>query len=522
MNTLNRFILCIIDDVRAEHFFHLMEKGFLPNMKNLVNGGIWSDNCITDFPSITYPTHASILTGTYTGDYKHELCHGIPLLNWMGRDTTPPTIRNYASRDLQVYKLNDDLGKNCQTILEMLGEENTASFAQLINRGADYVFPESKLKLIYYYLILEHARNIKKMIVRANTMVITQLLKIFANPKSYFSTREPPVGSLIWFMMSDVLMHLYGFDSVLYKLNLMHIDRCIGYLVDQLKKLGYLDQTVIAITSDHGNYRTSHNGNLKLFNGKTGLKHHIIRKPCYGNTNINEFGGVGFFNFKSQKSGLTKFWLKPSVGELQHYGSRNIDVFDELFKIKGVKLMYYDFDSNSYKCGSIILKRKKEKTGKLLTSRIDYEYKNKQFKTKYNSEQEEDVFFYHTDQYASKLIDNRFHTIDEWLEATFHLNYPLYVDLIPRHFKNPRSSDVIISTQGTTAYNIQHGKKKNNNKYLHDIGLRASSVVPLVIGGADEVPSSHLKYCKITDIVPTLLKFIGKTPHKSVVGKCLL
>ncbi|MFX1594296.1 MAG: alkaline phosphatase family protein, partial [Promethearchaeota archaeon] len=104
-----------------------MNKGLLPNLKKLMDNGIYSENCITDFPPITYPTQVSLITGTYTGDFKKEPCHGIPLLNWMDRDVAPPILREYASKNLQIYKINEEMSKNCRTILEMAGEGNTAS-----------------------------------------------------------------------------------------------------------------------------------------------------------------------------------------------------------------------------------------------------------------------------------------------------------------------------------------------------------------------------------------------------------
>ena len=71
-------------------------------------------------------------------------------------------------------------------------------------------------------------------------------------------------------------------------------------------------------------------------------------------------------------------------------------------------------------------------------------------------------------------------------------------------------------------YNIGHGKKKNDNIYSHDIGLRKSAVVPLIICGSPEIPIKEIPYCKTTDIVPSLLKCLGKKPHESVVGESLI
>jgi len=173
MNKVNRLIYIIIDNLRAEHFFDFIKKGLLPNLNNLMENGIYSKNCITDFPPITYPAQVSAITGTYTGDYKKELCHGIPLLNWMGRDVAPPILREYASTNLQIYNLNNEIGKNCRTILEMIDNGNTASIAQFINRGSDYIFPEHKANLALYYLLLIYYPGVKRRLIRANS-IITQ------------------------------------------------------------------------------------------------------------------------------------------------------------------------------------------------------------------------------------------------------------------------------------------------------------------------------------------------------------
>ncbi len=46
--------------------------------------------------------------------------------------------------------------------------------------------------------------------------------------------------------------------------------------------------------------------------------------------------------------------------------------------------------------------------------------------------------------------------------------------------------------------------------------------VPLIIGGSSEIPLKEIPCCKTTDIVPTMLKILGKKPHKSVIGTSLV
>ncbi|MHA1274207.1 MAG: alkaline phosphatase family protein [Promethearchaeota archaeon] len=534
MNKLNRFIYCIIDDVKSSHFFEFIKRGLLPNLRDLMANGIYSEVCVTDFPSVTYPTQVSQITGTYTGDFRYELCHGVPSYNWMDRNFSPPLIRDYGSNHLEIYKMNEDIGKNCQTILEMIGDGNKTSITQFINRGTNYMLPESKLQLIFYYLILKNSRNLKKNMARANTMVIHRLLENFQNPRKFFGNSEPPIGSLIWFMSSDVLMHWFGYDSYLYKLNLMHIDKAIGLLIKGLQKLGLYDETVIAITADHGNYKANKVGDISKFyldnelynyffrNYRKGIR--VKKKNLNGNVNIAEFGGVGLFYFRGKnKIGKKYEWTFPTIKEMEKYGPKKINLFEVLFKIEGSCLMYFHDNNDNFRQGTIYLRRKNQKTGQIYSGTIEYRGTGENFKTKYIMDNEEyDIFGYLDDTKSSKLLDNKFHSLNEWLDATYCLDYPMYPDLIARHFKNPRSSDIIVSTNGNVIYNIGHGQKKNDNIYSHDIGLKSSSIVPLIISGSPEIPKKKITYCKTTDIVPTLLKMLGKKPHKSVIGKSLI
>ncbi|MFX1275047.1 MAG: alkaline phosphatase family protein [Promethearchaeota archaeon] len=532
ISKINRVILCIIDDVRSSHFFEFINKGFLPNFKKLMENGVYSKTCITDFPSVTYPTQPTILTGTYTGNFRKEPCHGVPAYHWMDRGLVPPILRDYggAGSDeyIQIYKMNDDLGNNCQTLLEMIGEGNRSSITQLISRGANYLYPESKFKLVLYYELLSIAfrnkENAKKIMERANTVVIRKILNSFKKPTKYFETNEVPIGINLWFMSSDVLMHAFGFDSPIYKLNLMHIDKVMGVLLEGLENMGYLEDTAIAITTDHGNYKLSKRGNITPFFEKIGLTNYHQRKNVKGKVNITEFESIGHFHFKGiNKTSNNQAWPRPTLKELECYGPKGVNLFKELFNLKGTSLMYYRDESNTHKKGIIHLKRKDEDNGKIFSGMIEYKGIGKDFKTKYISENQDiDIFGFLVDDIASRMMDDKFHSIDEWNHATHHLDYALYPDLISRHFKNPRSADIIISTKGKYTYKTTHGKKKRGSLFTHDIGLRESSVVPLIIGGSPEIPYKEISYCKSTDIVPTLLNLLGKKPHKSVIGNSLI
>ncbi|MHA1329251.1 MAG: alkaline phosphatase family protein, partial [Promethearchaeota archaeon] len=82
---INHAIIFIVDDVRAQDFFTLIEKNKLPNIKKLVNEGTYCDNCITSYPSITYPCYSNIVLGTYS-DYFLKIGSGIPMYHFVDRN----------------------------------------------------------------------------------------------------------------------------------------------------------------------------------------------------------------------------------------------------------------------------------------------------------------------------------------------------------------------------------------------------------------------------------------------------
>ncbi|MHA1845935.1 MAG: hypothetical protein ACTSWE_16935, partial [Promethearchaeota archaeon] len=287
----------------------------------------------------------------------------------------------------------------------------------------------------------------------------------------------------------------------------------------------YLDDTAIAILSDHGNYKAKKIGDLTPFLRENGLKIYNPPFNSRGNVNIAEFDGIGFFYFKAKSSGNSseKTWEPPTIKELEHYGLKKINILHELLRIPGANILIYRDDHNTIDKGILHILKKDKKTGKILASKIEYQGMGKNLKTKYIVDREEqDPFEYSSHKNASKFVNNHYHDIDGWTNFSATYNYPLYPDLLSRYFKNPRSGDIILSTNGTWIYNLKRGKrKKNAYLYSHDLGIKESALVPLIISGSPEIPKKYVKFCKITDVVPTLLKALGKQPHKSVIGNSL-
>ena len=499
---VNQVILIILDAVRAEHLFGLIREGRLPNIAQISENGIKCSNCITSYPAITFPCYGNIVTGSYSGYFPKE-GNAVPMYHWVNRMDPPstskkfPFIRNYGARK-DLLKINKDIGKNVKTIFEQAPDGNMLSSTCFLFRGA-------------FFSIARHFFNIEP--------IFKNIEVAFKNPGFYFSNKEVPLITVGYVPHTDDIMHKLGFDHPNYINLIVECDKYLGSLMNTLKTTGYYDDTAVAIITDHGNYKAKKQVDLGPLFQQKGLVPYVPEKGI-GDFDCN-FGSVGFFNFPGET-----WHHHPTIQEMQKFktsriGKQELNLFETLWEIPGVKYMYYRGNDNKPEKGVIHIEYLEKNTNIKNKGTIEYKGFGLDQKTKYTFDNE-DFYGYGENEKSAKILDNKFHTIEEWLEATNNIDFPMIIDQIPRHFKNPRSCDIIISTLGDYYFNYEHGKTVGNSPYSHDIGLRRSMIVPFIIGGSQEIPPIDLAYCKTTDMVPTLLVLLGSRPHASVIGKSVL
>ncbi|MFX1426115.1 MAG: alkaline phosphatase family protein [Promethearchaeota archaeon] len=499
---VNQAILILIDDVRADHLFNLMNQGKLPNMTKIAESGIRSSNCVTSYPAITLPCYGNILTGSYSGYFPKE-GNAVPMYHWINRtdppstSKKPPFIRNYGDRK-DLLKINKDIGKHVHTIFEQVPEGNKLSSSSFLFRGA-------------YFVVAKRVSDVEA--------IFKHISDVFENPGKFYVNNEVPMISVGYIFQTDDLLHKKGFDDPEYVNLIIECDKYLGKLVESLKKNGYYDDTAIGIISDHGNYKAKNCYDLEPFFQKKGLIPYNPEKGV-GDFDCN-FGSVGFFNFPGES-----WHHHPTLQEMKKFrvnglGKQELNLFDTLWEIPGVRFMYYRDDENQPEKGIIHVEYLEKNTGKKKFGKIEYRGFGIEQHTKLISD-DNDFYQYAYNEKSVQILDNKFHTLDEWLEATNQVNFPIIVDQIPRYFKNPRSCDILVSTLGQYYFNYEHGNTVGISPYSHDNGLRESMIIPFIIGGSPEIPQIELTYCKSTDMTPTLLNLLGIKPHSSVVGKSVL
>ena len=469
-----------------------MDNGELPHIKKMRENSIYGKS-ITTFPSVTMPAHLTIMTGLYQDSYQ------VPLIHWY--DRVNKKIKNY-SNNLQAFEIYKDIGE-VKTIFEMIDGYSCNVF-ESIHRGATYNYP-GKLKAIIKYVYYRYLTNLNK----SNEIVNKRILKVFKKPNKYLpqKSQEIPKLTVGWFLAPDILLHMFGANSEAYLNGLKSVDKAIGDLINGLKELKILDETIIIITSDHGNYTAN-----ELYNPQP----HLSNKNLYplqpkkqkGDYDVADGSVLGFY-FSGDEDNQYK-----TESALRNYN--NIDVIKAVQKLKGIKWVAYRSDNNTPNKGTFQIIRKIN--DKWENSFIHYSNN----KTRYEIENVDILNYYNKNSSPDWLDHNKFYSMDEWLKNTHDLDFPMFPDQLFRNFQNPNCCDLFASSMAEIVYNSVHGVvKKNFHIHAHDVALRCSMQVPLMIYNP-LFKEKKIIFSKTSDIIPTILKILNIKKPTYLCGKNLL
>ena len=507
MTGIDKAIVFVMDDVRYDQFKGLLEDNYLPNINKYVYDNSIHSKCISVFPGITVPAQLAVQTGTYTDEFS------VPGMHWWDRNED--IVRTYAS--LAGWELTSTLDKHVKTVYEQIDGNSLNLFCQ-VYRGATHNYPSVK-RVILLYLWYFGIR--RENVIRGQEFIIRKILEAFNKPGKYFKNKEEPRLVLSWGFPSDDTMHNFGYDSHEYIESLKFLDLWFGRLIEGwkkykgLKELGFLDETTFIFTSDHGNYKgkkvvdlapTIENIGLKPIPVKLSLRKGKAKGNGLGNFDL-AIGSIGQWYFRSKNQAE-----RPDLKELRSFSDKNINLIEALLDIENTRMLYYREDENTEEKGVIQVIRKNGL--KFIKGSLEYQRDKVRL-----IQDDNELFDYLNYEKAAKLIDGKFHDINEWLMATHETDFPIICDQVARLFRNPNSCDILTSTLGDAVYNYEHGFTKNDHLYSHDISR--GTKVPLIIGGTN-MDKKDVEVTKISDLVPTIVKMLGGKIDKHVVGKSLI
>jgi hypothetical protein len=256
--TPQRVYLVLFDGLSHTELQNLVERDDqrVANLRRLLDRSAWFRfGSTVNFPSITWPSHSSILTGAWCGHH----------------DVVNPTYYDRTARQMlapqgQALMTESFLGGGVETLYEafhrVLGPSAfTASIHEPQGRGADHaplegriVGPRDRLKALTAELVGAVNRRYQQDGFEAVHREAVVDARGVAQALVLFDDASHPLPVLVAheFTLTDGAGHDYGPHNDGLRTAIGETDRRLGIVLDMLEAKGLLESTLFVFTSDHG------------------------------------------------------------------------------------------------------------------------------------------------------------------------------------------------------------------------------------------------------------------------------
>ncbi len=244
-------VLVSIDGLAA---FHLENPDLeLPNLRRLIREGVWAEGVEGVFPSVTHPSHTTIVTGVW------PRFHGV-----IGN-----RLRNRVTGEqFHVTNLPHSESVRVPTIFDAARQRGltTATFfwpESWRDSSIDFNIPEvfneeGKAEIsVAAPEFLEELRRAGVPIDLYYRWYGSQTLAgaadaVLAEAAAHVLKERRPQLLAIHLLATDVVQHEYGAGHYLAKAAISNADYCLGLLLRAVEEAGIADRTAFLVTADHG------------------------------------------------------------------------------------------------------------------------------------------------------------------------------------------------------------------------------------------------------------------------------
>jgi predicted AlkP superfamily pyrophosphatase or phosphodiesterase len=256
-----RVILISIDGFAAYHLTN--QELELPNIRRLIRDGVWAASSETVFPSITHPSHTTLLTGV------EPRLHGV-LSNTLTHRETGETFYPTNKPRTEIVKV--------PTLFDAAKAKGlgTAAFFWPETRDdpaidfniAEVFTPQRKadISAIDPALLEELRRNDVPIDLYFRWYDTDRMMaadRVLAEAAAYALQSRKPGLLAIHFLVTDEVQHAYGPHHYLSQTALTHTDAAVGLLVETVERLGLSQTTTFIVGADHGFHSVYHKMNVK-------------------------------------------------------------------------------------------------------------------------------------------------------------------------------------------------------------------------------------------------------------------
>lgn len=286
-------IIIVSDGLSHTEFLRALadEKYNIPNLKSFVeNGVLFKYGHITNYFSVTLPSHTTIGSGVYGG--HHGLLNNLYYLRDTGRLLTMIDLGVGPAKYLheEMETIFEAYHRNFGKYDERSNKAGkfSASVNQPCTRGATYATLESLIYNFssYQYDPLPVIEEVKQ-VTSADNTAVNQMIYLFEKG-------EFPIPNLVMINLTstDTTGHGWGPHSDMIKRVVEQTDFRIGKIIELYKNAGIFDKTLFIFTADHGMEIQDRNRSFEYKIDGTN-----VSVPLLDGMGIKYIGGLPFIYF---------------------------------------------------------------------------------------------------------------------------------------------------------------------------------------------------------------------------------
>lgn len=267
MERLAKHLLVISFDAISKKDFEFVKT--LPNFRKFLGEASYSKDVKSINPTLTYPAHTSIITGTYPNK------HGIFTNTLLQPKRLKSPDWYWYRKDVKVDTLYDLAVRNKMRVSSQLWPVAAGAKIQ-------YNFPE-------IFANRKYKKQLFVSMMNGSPVYQIKLFKKFGNLLDgieqpnlddfvhqgllYTIKNYKPDLMLVHFTDLDSMRHYYGYDSIQAKESIERHDKRLGEIIQTLKDEKIYEDTTIILLGDHGHIATKYVVSInKLFEEKGFLK----------------------------------------------------------------------------------------------------------------------------------------------------------------------------------------------------------------------------------------------------------
>lgn len=243
-NKVNHLVIISIDSLNAQDFDRIIK---LPNFSEIINNGFHAKEVVGIYPSLTYPSHTSIITGTYPDR------HGI-----FTNEIMQPGVRR---QDWYWYKKYIKVPTLCDLVKDEGMRIGNVFWPVMGGANIDYNCPEVWANKKGESQVVKSLKNGSPLFLLNMVSRFGKILDGISEPNlddfaaevtSYIVRKKKANLVLLHLNEVDHTRHKYGFMAPELDVVFRRIDERLGKIIKASKEAGIYEKTAFVILGDHG------------------------------------------------------------------------------------------------------------------------------------------------------------------------------------------------------------------------------------------------------------------------------